>query len=530
MDKTTYKNTEMTQDQIPLLMNPFMESLGKIYADNWRIINSGFGDYIFLLDWSGRCIAVDGAAALQYTLARHPIGQDYLDIFIVDDRQIIDQALSVLKNLGEYRFTCRISISDTDTKVLDTVGMKIRNSSEQPGYFLLVSRDITELDKLRGQYLQSQKMESLGTLTAGIAHDFNNILSIILGYITRVDQFRRDEQKFRSGINAILRAVERGLSITKIVLSFARKSDITLQPTDLNQLCVELKHLIDETFPRTIDCLVNLTEPLLPINANPHQIHQALMNLCTNARDAMMDAGTITIGTRNIPQEAVQGFNSAGSHQWYVALIVSDTGCGMVESTRREIFNPFYTTKGNGQGTGIGLAVVQEILKIHEGIIRVESTPGAGSTFTLLFPAITDLSQRLPNNIRGTLPICGGTETILVVEDEIALSTLLRDALLDYGYTVLTARDGKEAIDIFQKALHDIDLVVVDIGLPRINGFEILKKMKLQKKNLKVICSTGYIVPNLDEKIRAAGFDSLVRKPSNMEDILKVIRQVLDAD
>jgi two-component system cell cycle sensor histidine kinase/response regulator CckA len=462
-------------------------------------------------------------------MGESPVGKHWIDLIFSNDRLILREALEILlSSEGEYRFRYRLGISESDVRVLDTIGIRIIDPPEQSPKILLVSRDITRYHRLEQQYFQSQKMEGLGTLSTGIAHDFNNILGIIWGYINRVDQYRTNEKKFRNGVNTILRAVERGMSITKMVLTFARKSDAIFQPTNLNMLCDEVKHLIEETFPRTVRCFLNLYEPISAINANPNQIQQALINLCNNARDAMMDHGTISIGTRIVSGELIRRDDNTESVEQYVALSVTDTGIGMDESVSREIFNPFYTTKDYGGGTGIGLSVVQEIVKAHHGFIKVESALGQGSRFTLFLPAMNG-SVNISSDTKPLATISHtGTETVLIAEDEIALAVLLRDTLIDNGYTVITARDGKEAVELFREYHHHIGIVVVDIGLPHIDGFETCRRLKQQKPGLKVICSTGYIAPNLDEKIRLGGFDALVRKPCNVEDILMTIRDVLD--
>ncbi|HUX19661.1 MAG TPA: PAS domain S-box protein, partial [Spirochaetia bacterium] len=254
--------------------------------------------------------------------------------------------------------------------------------------YVAAKRDITNELGLEAQLLQSQKLESLGTLSAGISHDFNNILAIILGYSTMIDtqELPRDEVERR--FSAIAQAADRGANLVKQLMAFARKSDVSLEVQDLNRLVAEIGQMLRETFPRNLKINVETTEGLPKIRADAAQIHQVLLNLCINARDSMPDGGTITITTSVSELEAVRQRHHDAYAPGYVAVHIRDSGCGMDEPTRQRIFEPFFTTKISGKGTGLGLSVVYGIVRNHGGYIEVESRPGAGSHFTVYLPAM----------------------------------------------------------------------------------------------------------------------------------------------
>ena len=422
----------------------------------------------------------------------------------------------------------------TISTVRDTQGVLL--------YTVTIVEDITarrnaeERQKiLEVQLAQAQKMEAIGRLAGGIAHDFNNILGIILGHLSILQRPEFDASLRANSFETITKAVQRGASLVRQILTFARKTKASPEQMNVTALVHELVKMLRETFPKTIDIVVEEDSFLPPIKADQTQFHQALMNLCINARDAMMDLdgstlarGKLTIRLIRISGMKLRTLFPDVSASEYVGVAVSDTGPGMDESTKQKIFEPFFTTKGTGKGTGLGLAVVYGVVKSHQGFVDVESTIGSGTTFTLYFPAGT--SYVLPEDIAPLIePISlKGTESILLVEDEEGLLTLMQMALERNGYTVFPAKDGIEAIETFEKHRKQIALVLTDMGLPKLDGSEMFTMLKMRDPDVKVILASGYLEPNYKRELLKAGAKDFVQKPYETEEVLKKIRAILD--
>lgn len=393
-----------------------------------------------------------------------------------------------------------------------------------------IIRDITELRKLEHQLRQAQKMESIGTLAGGIAHDFNNILSIILGYVSLIKRGKLEGEKFEEGIETITKAAQRGAMLVKQILTFARKADVIFESVKVNELLTDLVKLLSETFPKTITFDLRLNPDLPTIVADANQLHQVFLNLCVNARDALSEAGTISMQTEMIDGLTLQERFPEARQSEYIHVRVSDTGSGMDEQTRQKVFEPFFTTKGQGQGTGLGLAVVYGIVNNHHGFIDLDSRLGKGTTFHLYFPIQMRSFEVMQQGIVDTGQVPGGTETILLVEDERMLLNLLKELLEGHGYKVLTARDGAEAVDTYKRLSKEIDLVLTDIGLPKQSGWDVCSEILLENPAAKVIVASGYLDPNSKSDLNDSKARDFIHKPYLPEDVLRRIRSVLDAE
>ncbi len=393
---------------------------------------------------------------------------------------------------------------------------------------LEVFDDVTDRKQLQLQFLQSQKMESLGTLASGIAHDFNNILGIILGHSSLVEEKVGESDDLSKSVAAIVKASERGASLVRQMLTFARKTNVSFTSLSLNDSIGEIQRLFHETFPKTMTLSCNLSPDLPQIVGDSTQIHQALLNLCVNARDAMSGNGTLTIGTRQVPGELIKGRYQDAVFPNYVLLEVKDTGIGMDEKTRQHIFEPFFTTKDLGKGTGLGLSVVFGIMENHDGFIDVSSDVGKGTTFHLYFP-VKPLSKLTNGENMTENQTSGGKETILIIEDEEMLRELAMEVLSSKGYDVLTAVDGEEGIEVFSKNQQRINLVVSDLGLPKLSGKDVLKKIKSINPSVKIVVATGFIDPEEKSDIFRNGAADIVSKPYTPRDLSQKIREVLDA-
>ncbi len=390
--------------------------------------------------------------------------------------------------------------------------------------------DITVQKRLEDQLRQSQKLESLGTLAGGIAHDFNNILSIILGHTSLLERLQANPQKLSQSIEAITKATERGASLVRQLLTFARKTDALLESVQVNDIIGEIKKLLQDTFPKTITISMSLQPDLPAIVADASQIHQVLLNLCVNARDAMPKRGTLSISTGTIEGESVSSRFPKATARQYVQIEVSDTGTGMDETTRQRIFEPFFTTKGPGKGTGLGLSVVFGIAENHNGFIDVRSAPGEGTSFTVYLP----IPQRAPavsqRSRKSVEEIAGGTETILLIEDEEMLRELVKGFLVSKGYTVLIAEDGMQGVEMYQSHQDQIAIVLSDIGLPVLSGQDALRRIREMNPKAKVVLASGYVEPGLKSELFKAGAKDFIQKPYSADEVLQKIREVIDAN
>ena len=456
------------------------------------------------------------------------LGKTYNDLFHHED--IGDARESFLRTLQGERvpmLEIRIRTKDGGYVVGEFTVTPQTQDGKIVGLFG-VARDVTERRRLENQYRQSQKMESLGTLAGGIAHDFNNILAIIVGHASILKHNQHSPGKQIASIDSIIKASNRGASLVSQLLTFASKSDVTFESVSMNDIVQETTKLVSETFSRSIVINTRL-EPRLPsIVADSTQLHQMVLNLCINSRDAMPRGGTLTLMTMLVGGEDVAGqFADAGADQ-YVVLQVSDSGEGMDEETRRRIFEPFFTTKEKGKGTGLGLATVYGIVESHGGFVDVESELGAGTTFQIYLPAQAKPAELTETKRENSSEAPRGTETILVVEDEEMLRDLLRNVLISKGYSVMTAGDGVEAVEVYMLHRREVSLVVADIGLPRLSGNEVFHKLKRINPQVKVVLASGFIQPGFTADILKSGVREVIRKPYQPDELLRCIRRVLD--
>ncbi len=388
--------------------------------------------------------------------------------------------------------------------------------------------DDTKRQSLENMLQQAQKLESLGTLASGIAHDFNNILAIILGHASLLRLSSKNPEKISQSVDAITLATERGANLVKQMLTFARKTEISLQPLEINTLIKEIGKMIKETFPKIIEVNLNLKPNLPPVLADITQIHQVLLNLCVNARDAMPNGGKITITTELMSYGKLKEYFSQVEDSKYVAIIVSDTGIGMSEEIKKRIFEPFFTTKSKGQGTGLGLSVVHGIVSAHKGFIRVESEPGQGATFYIYLPSVEQYQSKIGTAVLNGEDLKGGTETILIIEDELYLKQMLTELLCAKGYNVLSAENGEEGVEMYKQNASKVELVITDMGLPKLDGKDVFYQIKKINPSVKVIIASGYIEPTLKSQLFTDGVKDFISKPYSLGEILRKVREVLN--
>ena len=394
--------------------------------------------------------------------------------------------------------------------------------------FIGSSLDISEHRNLEGQMRHAVKMESIGTLAGGVAHDFNNILTAIIGYgqLTLMTMAPDDPQ--RLNIQHMLEGADRAARLTKDLLLFSRKQISERKPVNLNEIISTVEKFIVRVIGEDIVCQIHLPEKPLSVLADSHQLEQVLMNFATNARDAMPTGGTFSITAEEIILHrdfiAAHGFGTPGA---YALLTVADSGHGMDEKTRNRIFEPFFTTKEVGKGTGLGLAVTYGIIKQHEGYINVYSEPGQGATFRVYLPLTSTKAPAEKSPVEEETPP-QGTETILVAEDDGALRTLTKTVLNQFGYKVIEAVDGEEAVRKFSENQAVIQLLLLDIIMPKMNGREAFEAINKIRPGIKTIFMSGYAPETIREKAGLGDFVPLLAKPLSPTELLQKVRETLD--
>ncbi|MBA3883104.1 MAG: PAS domain S-box protein [Chthoniobacterales bacterium] len=384
----------------------------------------------------------------------------------------------------------------------------------------------TRRKRFEHQVIQAQKMEGLGTLAGGIAHDFNNILAIILGYASQLDSMSVRTEQIPGAVKVIKEAVERGAALVQQLLTSARQAEARFASLDLNNLLRELEKMLQATFPKTIDFKLHLGPHVPPLTADRGQLHQVLLNLCVNARDAMPHGGTIVFETSLVSgREVAEDFTGAEAEE-YARIRVRDTGSGMTPEVRSHIFEPFFTTKERAKGTGLGLSVVYGVVNNHRGFVQVESEPEQGTTFSIYLPVLRQ-REHLPNGAAIASAKPREPQTILVVEDEEMLRDLALQILEGEGYRVLAARDGLEAVAMFDEHRDEIGLVICDLGLPKLGGRDVFMRMKECKPTVRAIVASGYLEPSIRSEILKAGVIDTIQKPYDFRDLLEKIRSVI---
>jgi PAS domain S-box-containing protein len=443
-------------------------------------------------------------------------------------RQLVSQGMQVK---GE-----EVAVRGGRTYLVDYIPIKIDNKPYgRLWYHIDISerkRAEQEKENLRAQLLQSQKMETMGTLAAGIAHDFNNMLTVILGYSSMLLADKNEKDPGYKGLQKILKTSQDAADLVQRIRIFGRKAEMNLIPLDLNHQINQATKLLSRTLPKMIEMDIHLTKDPVVIKADSSQIAQMVMNLAVNAGEAMPQGGRLSILTENIVLDddycrLLMGVKR-GPH---VMLTVSDTGRGIDKSLMERIFDPFYSTKARDyrKGTGLGLSVVQGIVQQHGGHITVESEVGQGTTFRMYFPALE--VEKVPEYVEWKIPYpAGGTETILLVEDMELVRDLVVTILETFGYTVLSACDGQEALDVYEKEQGNIALVILDIIMPRMDGKQCLEQLLRINPTVKVIISSGVGYYDLINEVVEIGAKGAVNKPYSMRQILGMVREVLDGD
>lgn len=408
------------------------------------------------------------------------------------------------------------------------VSCPIKDGQGQVEFAIELVEDITETRALQLQLAQAQKLEAVGTLAGGVAHDFNNLLQVVLGYADLLLSDEKFPREFEDDLRKITEASRNGADLVKRLLTFSRKTPYRPHAVDLNQRIEQLKKMLARTIPKMISIETLLCPNLARINADPSQIDQILMNLTLNSRDAMPDGGTLVIQTANVTLDELYCKTHPEAKACpHVLLSVSDTGQGMDKETLEHIFEPFYTTKETGKGTGLGLAMVYGIVQQHDGHIRCSSEPGSGTEFRIYFPAISEHGHAEEPDV-GPL-IRRGSGLILLVDDEPVVRDLCQRILQKGGYQVIAAANGREALERYVTERENIALVLLDLIMPEMGGKQCLAELLRLDPSVKVVIASGYSADGPTGSMIDEGAKGFIAKPYEMREVLQVIGEVLAA-
>jgi two-component system cell cycle sensor histidine kinase/response regulator CckA len=519
------------QVQIHRIRRQFIE-----HEKMFRLITENAEDLITVVDRDGiRLYDSPGYAKLGYSREELQSGP-VPDQIHVDDRAALIAARAEAFETGVGpRVVYRIRRKDGDWRIMESTRSPVRNHRGDIVNVVIVSRDITErkqaeelLRRRDEQLRQSQKMEAVGRLSGGIAHDFNNLLGVIIGYSESIEYRLADNDPLRKSAEEIRKAGERAASLTHQLLAFSRQQAMQPQILDLNALVTDMGKMLKRLIGMHIELTTTLVTDLGHVKAEQSQIEQVIVNLVVNARDAMPEGGKLLIETSNLNVDdrlaSSFPFLQPGP---YVLLTVMDSGVGMDDDTRRHIFEPFFTTKGPGKGTGLGLATVYGVVKQSGGGVIVDSEPGKGSTFKIFLPQ-TQENAVAPAPAQTFERGIVGTGTILLVEDEEALLNLTSERLTDCGYTVLTARDGMQALEVEHSFRGTIDLLLTDVMMPRMGGFALARSISKSRPRIRIAFMTGHAEreTSFREALRS-GAES-IQKPFTYEQLIRLVRHALD--
>ena len=433
--------------------------------------------------------------------------------------------------------TCKRSINDKELLMRKKDGSPVWVSINAKGQFDstgelkwldCVLEDITERKKLEEQLRQSQKMEALGTLAGGVAHDFNNILTAIVGFGGMLRMRIADDAVLCSYADEILSAANQATGLTKSLLAFSRKQLLSSRVIDANEIIRSIEKLLGRIIGEDIIFTINLCREPMTISADNSQLEQVILNLATNARDAMPDGGTLSIKTEKIElHESITNQISLDPGN-YIQISVTDTGKGISREVKERIFEPFFTTKDMGKGTGLGLSIVYGIVKQHNGEITLYSEENEGTTIKIFLPLVDLPAETVKPE---TMPeSAGGSETILIAEDDASVRLFLKSFLEEYGYTIIEACDGAEAVEEFLHNIDRIDLIILDVVMPKLNGKEAYDVMSEMKAGIPVLFSSGYTAEIIHSKGVVEKELNFISKPFSSQALLSKVRQILSPE
>lgn len=493
----------------------------------YRVIFDEAPMSIVVIDGGGRVI--DANAAHWLMMGADPdavgdsVGASVLDLPAAQEPGVHERLVGVLAGTPfDLRHQAYTSPYSNRELKLNVRGVPLHDDDGGVTGALILSEDVTEEAKLAEQLVRAQKMESLGTLAGGIAHEFNNLLSGILGHASLLRSRIPHTDSLQRHVTRVEESAHRAAELTQQLMAFSRDAEPERKVFDAGQLVRELASLLERTVPANVRVAVDRSADDALVEANRTQLQQALLNVCTNARDAMPSGGELrlTVKSTDAPPPARAG----SSVPRWVHLGVEDTGLGMEEAVLKRVFDPFFTTKPPGQGTGLGLAITYRIVEAHSGAVDLRSTPGHGTIVDIWLPG----SDRAPEVTLDARPRpMPGHGTILVVDDEPILLELMHDILGELGYEILLAEDGVEAMDIYDMRWRSIDLVLLDVVMPRMGGRETLNAMRGINPEVRVVLCSGYLRETDVDAPPMAGVHGFLRKPYDREKLANAVARAL---
>jgi PAS domain S-box-containing protein len=458
--------------------------------------------------------------------AADAFGRHISDVLSGGERKQLEDAQAAFKTSDEWKAELGHVTRSGEKLIVDSRWTLVRDDKGEPDYYLITNTDITEQKRTEEHLLRAQRMESIGTLAGGIAHDLNNILSPILMAVDMIRLGVSDED--RSRWTAMIKEnAERGADLVRQVLTFARGMQgerITLQ---LKHLVKEAVAVLKQTLPKSIVLKTDISPDLWPISADPTQIHQVLMNICINARDAMPTGGTLSLKAENLAvDENYARMNSEATAGNYVLLTISDTGMGMPPEVVKRIFDPFFTTKDIGKGTGLGLATTMTIVKSHGGFINVYSEPNKGTRFSIYLPSAESGQVRELQKAVDALPR-GNGELILIVDDEENIRSITEATLTQFGYKAVTAVDGTDALACYAARRDEIAVVLTDMAMPYMDGTALVRALRKMEPNLKIVAMSGLMNEDQTAGLKTLNVNAYLSKPYTAETLLKTLAEIL---
>ena len=467
-----------------------------------------------------------GAERIYGWSAEEAVGRNAQDLLLKEPTAQFEKARQEVLEHGEWSGRIHQVRRDSTEIVVESRWTLVRDDKGSPTSILVINTDVTEKTRIEGQFLRAQRMESIGTLAGGIAHDLNNVLSPILMAIDML-QLKATDEASKKWLAVLRTNAERGGNMVRQVLSFARGVEgerVALQP---KHLIKEIVKILRETLPKSIEISFQLPENLWMISADATQMHQVLMNLCVNARDAMPEGGSISISAENTAvDENYARMHLEAKPGRFVLITVSDTGPGIAPEIQSRIFEPFFTTKDMTKGTGLGLSTALTIVKSHGGFINVYSELHKGSQFSIYIPALDSPGGVEASFLQTDLPV-GNGELILVVDDEESIREITRGTLEAFGYQVLTATDGTEAIAIYADRKNDIAVVLTDMVMPFMDGPATIRALQKMNPRIKIIAASGLTSSSKAGEGALEGVNVFLGKPYTAEKLLKALAQVL---
>jgi PAS domain S-box-containing protein len=517
-----------------------MEDALRRSEEHFRSLIENNSDLIMIL--SENCGIEYASPSVIRTLrggAEGPAGEDVFEFVHADDAPALRNAaaLALSEHGVSHRGQIRFVDGEGTVLTIETILMAVRDASDRVR-IILNARDVTErleaedaLHESEEQLRQSQKMDAIGRLAGGVAHDFNNLLTAILGYSQILQETLQDDNLPVEEIVEIQKAATRACSLTRQLLTFSRKQVIQQKVIDLNVVAVDMENMLRRLLSEDIQLKTELDESVNPILVDPGQMEQVIMNLAVNARDAMPDGGVLTVKTENVVIASDQSDpHTPPEPGEYVRLTVSDTGVGMDHETRQRIFEPFFTTKEDGKGTGLGLSTVYGIAQQNNGCVFVDSVEGEGTTLSLYFPR-TERTGTIADKGGSTLPReLYGAETVLVVEDESWVRSLVRQCLERHGYTVLEAEHGVDALHILDRYQGPIDLMITDVVMPKMNGVELAAHLEEERPSTRILFMSGYTDHAIFDEDVIDLEKSFLQKPFTVDDLAGRVRQSLNTE